>query len=166
MDKLYERVNWENRPSKKTKINAENLNKMDKALNDLDDRVIEQEKKIEEMVDNEQLSTAVDEALTKAKESGDFKGDKGDKGDKGEKGDKGDAGEKGSDASVTFESITQALGYTPADDTKIPTKLSQLLNDSGFVALTSTGTAGQFAVSDGAGGLTFKTIEQAEGVEW
>ena len=56
------------------------------------------------------------------------KGDKGDKGDKGEQGPKGDTGEKGepgpqgpagaagaagSDATVTTESITNALGYTP-----------------------------------------------------
>lgn len=160
MDKLYERVNWENRPSKKTKINAENLNKMDKALDDLDDRVIEQDEKISNKVDNEQLSTAVDEALTQAKESGEFKGDK------GEKGDKGDQGEKGSDANVTSDNIATALGYTPANPSTIPTKTSQLTNDSNFIALTDTGTAGQFAVSDGAGGLTFKTIEQAEGVEW
>lgn len=67
---------------------------------------------------------------------------------------------------LTAESIATALGYTPANPDSIPTKTSQLTNDSNFVALTSTGTAGQFAVSDGAGGITFKTIEQAEGVEW
>lgn len=41
------------------------------------------------------IQAAVENALEKAKESGDFKGDKGDKGEKGEKGDKGDTGEKG-----------------------------------------------------------------------
>lgn len=158
MDKLYTRINWEDKPSKRTKINAENLNKMDKAINDLDDRVVAQEKEAEAKVES-----AVNKALTEAKESGDFKGDKGDKGDRG---DKGDPGEKGSDATVTLDSIAEALGYTPADSTDIPTKVSQLENDSNFVALTEAGTAGQFAVSDGAGGITFKTIEQAEEVEW
>lgn len=72
----------------------------------------------------------------------------------------------GEGVELTIESITQALGYTPANPNTIPSKTSQLINDSNFATLTSTGTAGQFAVSDGTGGLTFKTIEQAEGVEW
>lgn len=72
----------------------------------------------------------------------------------------------GGGVEVSADTITQALGYTPANPNTIPTKTSQLTNDSNFATLTSTGTAGQFAVSDGAGGITFKTIEQAEGVEW
>lgn len=47
MEKLYERINFENAPSTKTPLNAENLNKMDKAINDLDDRCIELDGKIE-----------------------------------------------------------------------------------------------------------------------
>jgi hypothetical protein len=41
MDKLYNRINFENAPSTKTPLNEENLNKMDSAINDLDNRVIE-----------------------------------------------------------------------------------------------------------------------------
>ena len=41
MAKVYERINWEDLPSKNTPINAENLNKMDKAINDLDDKIEE-----------------------------------------------------------------------------------------------------------------------------
>lgn len=41
---------------------------------------------------------------------------------KGDKGEKGDTGPAGSDATVTTENITSALGYTPADSTKIYTK--------------------------------------------
>jgi hypothetical protein len=41
MDKLYERINFEDAPSKKTPLNGETLNKMDSAINDLDNRVIE-----------------------------------------------------------------------------------------------------------------------------
>lgn len=76
--------------------------------------------------------------------SGEFKGEKGDKGDKGdrgltgergadgakgEKGDKGDKGERGADglpgrdgkdAEVTAQSVTSALGYTPASEEDIP----------------------------------------------
>ena len=39
--KTYARINSENAPSKKTALSATNLNKMDLALNNLDDRVIE-----------------------------------------------------------------------------------------------------------------------------
>lgn len=81
--------------------------------------------------------------------SADLKGEKGDKGDTGSKGDKGDtgaSGKDGTDATVTTANITKALGYTPAkqsdveslsgqkaDKTAIPTKTSQLTNDSGFL---------------------------------
>lgn len=35
---------------------------------------------------------------------------------------KGDKGDPGSDATVTTDNITSALGYTPADSTKVYTK--------------------------------------------
>ena len=41
---------------------------------------------------------------------------------KGDKGEKGDPGPAGSDATVTTDSITSALGYIPADSTKVYTK--------------------------------------------
>jgi hypothetical protein len=41
------------------------------------------------------VETAVNDALEKAKERGEFKGDKGDKGDRGEQGVKGEKGEQG-----------------------------------------------------------------------
>ena len=41
MEKIYERINWEDHPSTKTPINANNLNKMDEAIDKLDDRVTE-----------------------------------------------------------------------------------------------------------------------------
>lgn len=40
MDKLYERINWENEPSVSSPINATNLNKIDYAVDELDNRVI------------------------------------------------------------------------------------------------------------------------------
>lgn len=40
MQKIYERINWENEPSTNTAISEDNLNKMDYALDQLDDRVI------------------------------------------------------------------------------------------------------------------------------
>lgn len=73
MDKLYERINYENLPSRKTRLNAANLNKMDKAIDDLDNRIIEQDaafaksiesenKKIEDA--NGKISTLTDTAAT------------------------------------------------------------------------------------------------------
>lgn len=43
MAKVYERINWEDSPSKNTPINAENLNKMDEAIDKLDDKIVELE---------------------------------------------------------------------------------------------------------------------------
>lgn len=43
MQKLYTRINWENEPSISTPLNEQNLNRMDAALNSLDDRVISQD---------------------------------------------------------------------------------------------------------------------------
>ena len=41
MEKLYERINFEDAPSKKTPLNKENMNKMDRAIDEVDNRVIE-----------------------------------------------------------------------------------------------------------------------------
>ena len=40
MQKSYSRINWENYPSENTPLNESNLNRMDYALNEIDDRVI------------------------------------------------------------------------------------------------------------------------------
>lgn len=45
MNKAYARINWENYPSDITPINESNLNKIDVALNEVDNRVIEQDAK-------------------------------------------------------------------------------------------------------------------------
>ena len=40
MNKVEQRINWETKPSEKTPINEANLNKMDYALNEIDNRVV------------------------------------------------------------------------------------------------------------------------------
>lgn len=40
MQKIYSRTYWENFPSEKTAVNESNLNKMDLAIDNLDDRVV------------------------------------------------------------------------------------------------------------------------------
>ena len=40
MQKAYNRINWENYPSEETPVNASNLNRMDYAINEIDNRVI------------------------------------------------------------------------------------------------------------------------------
>ncbi|WMC91267.1 hypothetical protein [Kineothrix sp. MB12-C1] len=40
MNKIYSRINWENYPSEKTPVNEANLNKIDYATNEIDNRVI------------------------------------------------------------------------------------------------------------------------------
>ena len=41
MNKLYSRINWKNYPSEETALNEKNLNKMDLALYNIDNRVVE-----------------------------------------------------------------------------------------------------------------------------
>lgn len=43
MEKLYEKINFENAPSRQTPLNEENMNKMDSAIDGLDNRIIEQD---------------------------------------------------------------------------------------------------------------------------
>lgn len=45
LSKLYSRINWENYPSEKTPVNETNMNRIDAAMNELDNRVIEQDAK-------------------------------------------------------------------------------------------------------------------------
>ena len=45
MNKAYVRINWENYPSDATPLNESNLNKIDAAMDELDNRIIEQETK-------------------------------------------------------------------------------------------------------------------------
>ena len=40
MQKVFQRINWQNYPSEDTPLNESNLNRMDYALNEIDDRVI------------------------------------------------------------------------------------------------------------------------------
>ena len=60
MEKVYDRINFEDRPSKNTPLNAENLNKMDSAIDALDDRIVEQDEAFEEykIAESEQMSEA------------------------------------------------------------------------------------------------------------
>lgn len=43
MQKLYSRINWENRPSIETPLNEQNLNRMDASIDDIDNRIISQD---------------------------------------------------------------------------------------------------------------------------
>lgn len=43
MNKVYTRINWEDYPSTKTELDAENLNTIDYAVNEMDNRIIEQD---------------------------------------------------------------------------------------------------------------------------
>lgn len=43
LNKVYSRINWKNYPNESTALNETNLNRMDKAIDDLDNRVIEQD---------------------------------------------------------------------------------------------------------------------------
>lgn len=75
MQKTYSRINWENYPSEETPINESNLNRMDFAINEIDDRVIglDTEKADVNTVDNLIASIAVDDetgVITITKQNG------------------------------------------------------------------------------------------------
>lgn len=57
MNKAYSRINWQNEPSVNTPINEDNLNRMDMALNEIDNRVITH--------DTTKLNVAVANSLVK-----------------------------------------------------------------------------------------------------
>ena len=57
MNKVYTRINWENYPSEDTAIDEENLNKMDSAINELDNIIIQQDTiKVDKEVINKGVS--------------------------------------------------------------------------------------------------------------
>ena len=57
MNKVYTRINWENYPSEDTAVDEENLNKMDSAINELDNRIIQQDTtKVDKTVINKGVS--------------------------------------------------------------------------------------------------------------
>lgn len=64
MQKAYSRINWENYPSEQTPINESNLNRMDSALDEVDDRVITLDTTKAEITDISTLveSVTVDDA--------------------------------------------------------------------------------------------------------
>lgn len=75
MQKTYSRINWENYPSENTPLNESNLNRMDFALDQIDDRVItlDTEKADSTTVDNLIASISVDDAtgvITITKQNG------------------------------------------------------------------------------------------------
>ena len=64
MQKAYSRINWENYPSENTPINESNLNRMDYAVDEIDDRVISLDTTKAEVTDIATLveSVSVDDA--------------------------------------------------------------------------------------------------------
>lgn len=100
-------------------------------------------------VTSDGIKTAVENALEKAKESGEFKGDKGDKGDKGEQGPQGIQGEKGDkgddgytpqkgvdyfteeDIAYIVNAVLAALGDGNGDEPTIPENI--LLSADGLM---------------------------------
>lgn len=65
MEKIYEPINWEGFPSKRTPVNADNLNKMDSAISALDDRIVEMSQNMDEITPIERGGTGA----TTAKEA-------------------------------------------------------------------------------------------------
>ena len=60
MQKAYSRIDWENYPSEKTPVNETNLNKMDAALNEVDNRLISMDAEKAGMIDINNMIADVD----------------------------------------------------------------------------------------------------------
>ena len=86
-------------------------------------------------------------------------GPQGVQGQKGDTGPQGPAGPAGSDATVTTDSIKNALGYTPADAKVV----SQISEDKVNKPTSGNGTAGQFLTADGNGGTAWVTLPMYAG---
>lgn len=69
MNKVYSRINWENEPSTKTPLNEHNLNKIDFAVDEIDNRVIELDATKAKNTDLQTLSTRVDNLILNAGDS-------------------------------------------------------------------------------------------------
>jgi hypothetical protein len=69
VNKAYSRINFQNAPSTATPLNATNLNKMDKAINDLDDRIIELSGYQEEAQEAAEQASSSASAAAKAAET-------------------------------------------------------------------------------------------------
>ena len=69
MNKVYSRINWENEPSTKTPLNEHNLNKIDFAVDEIDNRVIEMDSTTAKNTDLQTLSTRVDNLILNAGDS-------------------------------------------------------------------------------------------------
>lgn len=75
MQKVFQRINWQNYPSEETPLNESNLNRMDYALNEIDDRVIamDTEKAEASVVNNLVKTIEIDDetgVITITKENG------------------------------------------------------------------------------------------------
>lgn len=94
------------------------------------------------------------------------KGEKGDTGEQGPQGEQGKTGENGADGKSAYK-YAQDGGYTGTEE-EFAAKLVQesVAMPSDDDGNADVGTAGQFAVSDGAGGITWLTLANAEEGEY
>lgn len=81
------------------------------------------------------ISAVIEADLAAAKASGMFKGDKGDKGETGEQGPKGDTGKTAYQYAVEGGYTGTEAEFASKLATAIPSKTSDITNDSGFITL-------------------------------
>ena len=113
MNKVYSRINWENEPSTKTPLNEHNLNKIDFAVDEIDNRVIELDATKAKNTDLQTLSTRVDNLILNA----------------------GDSSVEAADARVTedgtvYDTLKNRLD---AEHSNVTSDISQLSNEIGDI---------------------------------
>ena len=137
MAKRYSRVNWAGYPAKTTPISADNLNKMDKGINDLDDAVVAMENNVtnqgKQVTKNQEDIGALNESLTASD-------------------------------SLTFRFATDGAGnygYLKADDSFVPFKsgteqFSFSFSADAYIAYTlNTKNYSKFKLTGGAANLWY-----------
>lgn len=113
MNKVYSRINWENEPSTKTPLNEHNLNKIDFAVDEIDNRVIELDSTKAKNTDLQTLSTRVDNLILNA----------------------GDSSAECTDARVTEDGTTYDTlkKRLDAEHSSVIEDISQLSNENGYL---------------------------------
>lgn len=75
---------------------------------------------------NEQLRVTLYDLISRKLADGEFKGEKGDRGPQGIQ---GPPGKDGSDANVTKENVINAIGYTPANEVELDSKMDKNITE-------------------------------------
>lgn len=142
MNKVYSRINWENEPSTKTPLNEHNLNKIDFAVDEIDNRVIELDATKAKNTDLQTLSARVDNLILNA----------------------GDSSAEAADARVTKDGTTYDTlkKRLDAEHSSVTEDISQLSEENAYQAKTISQILGRSVseITVERGGINFSDYQE------